>query len=181
MGRGNSDIENISNLSFDEFQEIFRNFISYTESILYIDGIRLDCCLKVILEDAMTEAFLMYEQKGNKITEPIAFKHLICKTAYNIFRNQYKPYKKVEFCDTCELDKFSTEHIDKSHRNYTWAEIKEHLKGYCSEDDIEFLQKHWIEGYTFPELSVLYNTSVSALQQRHKRLLDKLKITLPPP
>jgi len=123
----------------------------------------------------------MYDQTGIKITEPTAFKHWICITAYNNFRNEYKHYKKVEFCDNCDLDKFQTGYTYESDNDYTWAEIKEHLKGFCSEQDIEFLYKHWFEGYSYKELSVIYNTSESALKQRHKRLMDKLKINLPPP
>ena len=182
MENENSNSENISNLSFDEYQEFYRNFITYTASILHTNGIRFDCCLKEeILKDALTEAFIMYDQKGIKINDPTAFKHWICKATYNIFRNEYKRSKKVEFCDTCELEKLSTELIYKSDSNYSWAEIKELLTGYCSKQDIEFLQKHWFEGYTFKELSIIYNTSESALKQHHKRLLDKLRITLPPP
>lgn len=181
MGRENSDWENMSNLSFDEFKIFFRKFFSYTESIIHHNGLQLNNYSKVMLEDALIDAFILYDQKGIEIDEPVAIKHWICKTAYNNFRNGYKPYKNLEFCDNCEFDNLSSEFIDKSISNYSKAEIKEHLKGYCSEEDFEFLEKHWIEGYTFPELSILYNTSESALKQRHKRLLDKLKINLPPP
>jgi DNA-directed RNA polymerase specialized sigma24 family protein len=177
----NSDIENMSNSSIDEFIKNFRKFFSYTESIIHHNGLQLNSYTKVMLEDALTDAFIMYYLKGIEIDEPVAFKHWICKTAYNNFRNGSKQYKNLEFCDICEFDNLSSEFIDKSFSNYSEAEIKEHLKGYCSEEDFEFLEKHWIEGYTFPELSDLYNTNVSALQQRHKRLMDKLKINLSPP
>lgn len=181
MENENSNSDFISNLSFEEYQRIYRNYISYTESILNANGLWLDCCFKEdILKDALTEAFILYKVKGKNITDPIAFKHWICKSAYNNFRNAYKLYKKLEFCDNCDLDKFQTGYTYESDNDYTWAEIKEHLKGFCSEQDIEFLQKHIFEGYSFKELSVIYNTSESALKQRHKRLLDKLKINLPP-
>ncbi|MDX9790535.1 MAG: hypothetical protein RBT61_06880 [Candidatus Kapabacteria bacterium] len=60
-------------------------------------------------------------------------------------------------------------------------DIKELLTGYCSEEDIEFLERHWVEGYSIKDLSIIYNTSESAPKQRHKRLLDMLRITLPHP
>lgn len=182
MERENSDLENKSFLDSDEYDEIFQMFYSYTINILCCNGIHLDCNFKSdMLKDALTEAFVMYDQKNIKIDAPIAFKHWICKTAYNIFRNHYKQYKQIDFCDNCNFDSISQEYINQSYRNLSWLEIKEHLTGYCLEEDIEFLQKYWYEGYSFKEMSFIYEKSEAALKQRHKRLLDKLRKILPTP
>ncbi len=163
------DCIEVCSLSCIEYAEIYFYFLIYTEKILHNNGIRLDCCSKEeILRDALTEAFLLYNTKEVKITEPDAFKQWICKTAFYNFMNEYKSYKKVDFCDLCDLEKLPTNLIFEPDKDYYGESLEEHLSAYCTDEEIDLLHKHWIEGYKLKELSNILDKSEAALQQRHK-------------
>lgn len=178
----NPDIADISNLKFDEYIDMFKNYFIYVKSILSKNGVHINCSMEAeILNDSLSESFLLYFENKLEIKEPAAFKQWICKTAFHKFMNRYKKYKKNDFCDLHDLENLPSDFTYEFDKDYSEEEFFSNLSDYCTCSEIEFLKKHWIEGYTLKDLSTSYGISEAALQQRHKRIMDKLKNKFPLP
>jgi DNA-directed RNA polymerase specialized sigma24 family protein len=166
----------ISDLSYKEYQTLFREILSYTERILYNNGIFLDNCLRPILEDSVTEAILMFEKKELIFKDYNTLRIWISKTAFNMFRNTFKTYRKIKLLDSREAQRISSDRIENTYKGYTWEDLKEIIGSNCEKDDYELLEKHWLEGYSFVELAEIFKKEESTLRQKNKRILENLKV-----
>jgi len=176
------NINNFLSVNANDYDDLFAHFLTYTKSILYNHGIIISCYQKEeILKDALSEAFVLYIKDEKNITVPIAFKHWICKTAFLNFMNNYKSFKKVDFCDFRNSEKLPADIIFEPDKDFSWADILELLSGYCSEQEIDILQKHFYYGYTLKEIAEKMNLNYKTLTKRYERLLIRLKLILPCP
>jgi RNA polymerase sigma factor (sigma-70 family) len=159
-----------------------KEYFIYMKSVLTRKICFTDILIKEdLFEDSYGEAVAIYYEKRIECTNEKQKLAWLGNTAANIYMHLHRFYNRNEVTDPDIINNYYADSITTTDDEQSLEEFIDKYSEYCDDEELELLVLHYHYGYTLKEISVIFNTSESAIKQRHKRIKDKLRKVLPLP
>lgn len=120
-----------------------------------------------IAEDLVQETFAVAYRKVDDLVKSPSPKGWLYKTSRHVIGDNYR--RRARLIETVSLAE-STEIATNDAVN-----LRLELEGAIGRTDLDILIRVYTEGYTYKEISEMYNISVSAAKKRVQRAKEKLR------
>lgn len=151
----------------------------FEPSIRKISRVKLRSCPDEV-DDVVSQVFLALCEKVSKDGLPDKTKAWLYSVLNNIINQKYREVYKIKEKEQPISDNeyelpYTYNSIDEKIEEIYNDELKDKMQNLLKEDEFDIIRKIHFEKMKMKEIADLYNTTESAIKQKHYRICNKLR------